>query len=95
MTQSPYRIDPIARGYADDYHKSLNYFFKADVQYDRSIRRLPDDINALSTTFDEKAQLVQDRMSAAHRLADSLRCLERFPEAEGYYQQMLIAYPVE
>ena len=93
LTESPYRIDPIARGYADDYHKSLNYFFKAVVQYDRSIRRLPDDINALSTTFDEKAQLVQDRMSAAHRLADSLRCLERFPEAEGYYQQMLIAYP--
>jgi len=89
---NPYKIDPVARGYADDYHKSLDYFHKAINYYDRAIQRLPGDIKALSSVFDEKARLVQDRMSATHRIADALRCLDRFAEAVGFYQEMLCAY---
>lgn len=94
LNESPYRIDPVARGYADDYHKARNYFQKAILHYDCAIRKLPGNIHVLATVFDEKTRLVQDRMSASHRLADTLRCLDRFAEAETCYEEMLTAYPL-
>lgn len=86
-------IDPISRHYTDDYHKAQNQFLKAIKLYDKALRSLPNDISARATVINEQARLVEDRMAATHRLADVLRCLQLYSEADSYYKEVLVAFP--
>jgi len=86
-------IDPDARDFKDDYFEARKHLSTAMAKYDKAIFRFPNDILAKSTIFDEQSRLVQERMAATHRLADSLRSLSFFSEADGYYREVLAVYP--
>lgn len=87
------KSDPISKHYEDDYEKASHHLRKSIKAYDHAIRRLPNDAQMQSTIFDEQSRLVQDRMAATHRLADALRCLKLYAEADSYYREVLVAYP--
>lgn len=87
------KIDPIPKFFDDDYDKARFHLQKSIKVYDQAIRRLPNDLQAQSTVFNEQSRLVQDRMAATHRLADALRCLKMYAEADSYYHELLVAYP--
>jgi hypothetical protein len=86
-------VDPIPKYFEDDYRKASYNLRKSIKVYDQAIRRLPNDAQTQSTFFDEQSRLVQDRMAATHRLADALRCLKMYAEADSYYREVLVAYP--
>ena len=86
-------IVPQPRYYRDDFKLACYHLGKAIKQYDIFLRHISEDVVAAATIFDEQGRLTQSRMSATHRLADALRFLERFAEAESYYEDVLTAYP--
>lgn len=88
------KIEILPQDYVSDYKFAIQELSKAIKGYDRTLRLLPSDIVAKGTVFDERAKLIQYRMSAAHRCGDALRSLERYSEADLYYQETLLAYPV-
>ena len=87
------RIEVLPQEYITDYKFAYEELSKAIRGYDRQLRLLPNDPVAQATVFDERAHLIQYRMSAAHRRGDALRSLERFSEAEECYQETLFAFP--
>jgi tetratricopeptide (TPR) repeat protein len=87
------KSDPISKHYEDDYSKASHHLRKSIKAYDHAIRYLPNDAQTQSTIFDEQSRLVQDRIAATHRLADALRCLKLYAEADSYYREVLVAYP--
>jgi tetratricopeptide (TPR) repeat protein len=87
------KIDPIPSFFEDDYDKARFHLQKSIKVYDQAIRRLPNDLQAQATVFNEQSRLIQDRMAATHRLADALRCLRMYAEADSYYHELLTAFP--
>ncbi len=86
-------LDPQSDTYLNDYAEARQHLESAVRQYDHLIRDLPNDVVAKVTVRDEHERLVRDRMSATHRLADALRCLGYYSEADSYYDDVLAAFP--
>lgn len=86
-------IDPPPQDFQDDYKKAAKHFNLAIKGYEKAIRSLRKDPIAELTDFDERIRLIQLRISATHRLGDSLRSLERFSEGDTYYKEALGILP--
>lgn len=88
------QIEVLPQDYPGDYKSAIRHLSKAIHGYNRALRLLPKDIVAHNTVFDERSKMVQYKMSATHRYGDALRSLERYSEADAYYQKTLFAYPL-
>ncbi|MEL6322005.1 MAG: hypothetical protein AAFQ57_15375, partial [Cyanobacteria bacterium J06626_14] len=76
-----------------NYQRAAHYLEKSLHQYDRKIRQLPIEQSPRGDLDREFRRLVHDRLIATHNLADTLRFLNRFEEADTYYGDFLAGKP--
>ena len=78
-----------------EYHLAKRHLAAAIRQYDRLVQN-PNRLR-VSSRFGqvELNRLVRDQMAATHRLADALRSLKLYSEADSYYDDVIEAYPTD
>lgn len=75
-----------------DYEKSLLYFANTIKEYELQLRYRQKNSQPYFLES-EKHSTLRQRITATHQLADALRSLGRFSEAESYYDDVLTIYP--
>jgi hypothetical protein len=78
--------------YISHYRHARRYFFQALRRYDQKHTQTVRNSRLRAQGSEHVQHLTRQRMTAAHQLADSLRALGHYAEAESYYRDMEAIY---
>ena len=81
------------RSWLDEYRNSIKHFRRAIHFYDKELESVYLQNSPIVGTHNDVERLLQSRMTATHQLADALRSLSLFAEADTYYHDVLAVYP--
>gem|GEM_PF-2529834 len=92
-----YRCGPIPNlkslEFPNEYRRTIEHSHKAIKGYDQELDRLLYPRETANGVQGELDRLLQARMMCTHQLADALRALNMYQEADSYYEDVLAVYP--
>jgi hypothetical protein len=91
VEEKPYAEDDRLK-YVSHYRHARRYFFQALRRYDQKHTQTVRNSRLRAQGSEHVQHLTRQRMTAAHQLADSLRALGHYAEAESYYRDMEAIY---